>query len=74
MDGDEITGVGKASGTSLKISYIKQIRLGDGTYILGSGIYLAEDSQYATDIRTESKVLGVIIIVCLILLVLFWAI
>ena len=70
VEGDEITEVGKARGTSLKISYVKQIRLGDDTYILGSGIYPAGD----TFMKTESKVLRAIIIACLIVLVSLWAI
>ena len=70
VEGDEITEVGKARGTSLKISYVKQIRLGDDTYILGSGIYPAGD----TFMKTETKVLRAIIIACLIVLVSLWAI
>ena len=74
VEGDEITEVGKAMGTSLKVSYVKQIRLGDDTYILGSGIYPAEDTEYATDMKTESKVLRAIIVGCLIVLLSLWAI
>ena len=74
VEGDEITEVGKSRGTSLKISYVKQTRLGDDTYILGSGIYPADDSQYAADMKTETKVLSAIIIGCLIVLVALWAI
>lgn len=70
VEGDEVREVGKASGTSLKISYVKQIRLGDDLYILGSGIYPAE----STDMRTESKVLRAIIAACLIVLVSLWLI
>ena len=69
VEGDEITEVGKAKGTSLKISYVKQIRLGDDSYILGSGIYPADDAQYATNMKTETKVLSAIIIGCLVVLV-----
>lgn len=74
VEGDETTEVGKAKGTSLKISYVKQIRLGDNIYILGSGIYPADDTQYATGMKTETKVLSAIIIGCLIVLVALWAI
>ena len=74
VEGDEATGVGKAKGTSLKISYVKQIRLGDNIYILGSGIYPGEDAESATYMRTESKVLRAIIIGCLVVLLSLWAI
>ena len=66
VKGDEVTEVGKASGTSLKVSYVKQVKLGNNIYILGSGIYPAED---ADDKGVESTVLRAIIIGCLVVLV-----
>ncbi len=74
VDGDEVKEFGKASGTSPKISYVKQVNLGDDTYILGSGIYPTDESQYVTDMKTESKVLRAIIIGCLAVLVLIWVV
>ena len=74
VDGDEVKEFGKANGTSPKISYVKQVNLGDDTYILGSGIYPTDESQYVTDMKTESKVLQAIIIGCLAVLVLIWVV
>ena len=68
VDGDEINEVGKAKGTSFKVGYVKQVTLGDDTYILGSGFYPEEGEKYLTRFREEGRVTRGIITVCLILL------
>ena len=71
VKGDEITEVGKASGTSPKISYVKQIKLGDDHYIIGSGIYPPKESKYVKAMDTEDNILytiNTIIIICLVIL------
>ena len=71
VKGDEINEVGKAKGTSLKIGYVKQVKLGDDTYILGSGFYPDEEHKDVIHMKTESRTLRIVIITCLILLVMF---
>lgn len=68
VDGDEINEVGKAKGTSFKVGYVKEITLGDDSYILGSGFYPEEGEKYLTRHREEGRVTRGIITVCLILL------
>jgi len=86
VEGDEITEIGKARGTSLKLSYVKQIRLGDDTYILGSGIYpkkeyvvknsledLLEDPPYIPYVQANDKVSSAVIVISIISLLMFSA-
>ena len=77
IKGDEILKVGKAPGTSLKISYVKQIRLGDDYYIIGSGIYPQKQSKHLTKISSKNKIMyaiTVIMIACIVILLVFLAV
>ncbi len=70
VEGDEINEVGKAKGTSFKVGYVKEVRLGDDSYILGSGFYPEEGEEYLTELSHdhESRFTRGIITVGLILL------
>ena len=57
IEGDEITEVGKAKGTLSKISYCKANKARGWTPTFsGRAFTRRKDSQYATDMKTESKV------------------
>ena len=76
VEGDEISEAGKAKGTSFKVGYVKEVKLGDDSYILGSGFYPEQGEEYLTELSHshESRFTRGIITLGLILLFLLGAV